>query len=26
MLLYGERHLLQVLGEYAGHYNWHRPH
>jgi len=26
MLIYGERHLLSVLGEYAGHYNRHRPH
>jgi putative transposase len=26
MLVYGERHLLSVLGEYAGHYNRHRPH
>ena len=23
MLIYGERHLLPVLGEYAGHYNRH---
>ena len=23
---YGERHLRSVLGEYAGHYNGHRPH
>jgi putative transposase len=26
MLIYGERHLLSVLGDYAGHYNGHRPH
>ena len=26
MLIYGERHLRLVLGEYAGHYNGHRPH
>ena len=26
MLIYGERHLRSVLGEYAGHYNRHRPH
>jgi putative transposase len=26
MLIYGERHLLSVLDEYAGHYNRHRPH
>jgi len=26
MLIYGERHLRSVLGEYAGHYNAHRPH
>ena len=26
MLIYGERHLRSVLGEYAGHYNGHRPH
>ena len=26
MLVYGERHLRSVLGEYAGHYNGHRPH
>jgi putative transposase len=26
MLTYGERHLRSVLGEYAGHYNGHRPH
>jgi hypothetical protein len=26
ILIYGERHLLSVLGEYAGHYNRHRPH
>jgi len=26
MLIYGERHLLSVLGGYAGHYNGHRPH
>jgi Integrase core domain len=26
MLIYGERHLRSVLGEYAGHYNGHQPH
>jgi hypothetical protein len=26
MLIYGEQHLLSVLGQYAGHYNGHRPH
>jgi putative transposase len=26
MLIYGDRHLLSVLGEYAGHYNRRRPH
>ena len=26
MLIYGERHLRSVLGEYADHYNGHRPH
>jgi putative transposase len=26
MLIYGERHLRSVLGEYAGHYSRHRPH
>ena len=26
MLIYGERHLWSVLGEYVGHYNRHRPH
>ena len=26
MLIYGERHLRPVLGEYAGHYNRHHPH
>ena len=26
MLIYGERHLRSVLGEYAEHYNGHRPH
>jgi putative transposase len=26
MLITGERHLGLVLGEYAGHYNLHRPH
>jgi len=25
MLIYGERHLLSVLGQYADHYNGHRP-
>jgi putative transposase len=26
LLIYDERHLRLVLGEYAGHYNRHRPH
>jgi hypothetical protein len=26
MLIASERHLRLVLGEYAGHYNGHRPH
>ena len=26
MLIYGQQHLRSVLGEYAGHYNRHRPH
>jgi hypothetical protein len=26
ILIYGERHLRSVLGQYAGHYNGHRPH
>jgi putative transposase len=26
MLIYDERHLQSVLGEYASHYNGHRPH
>jgi putative transposase len=26
MLIYGERHLRSVLGQYAGHYDRHRPH
>jgi hypothetical protein len=26
MLITGERHLQLVLGEYADHYNIHRPH
>jgi putative transposase len=26
MLVAGERHLRMVLGEYADHYNAHRPH
>ncbi len=26
MLIYSERHLRSVLGEYVGHYNGHRPH
>jgi putative transposase len=25
MLIYDERHLRSVLGEYAGHYNRYRP-
>jgi putative transposase len=25
MLIYDERHLRTVFGEYAGHYNRHRP-
>ena len=26
MLFFSERHLRSVLGQYAGHYNGHRPH
>ena len=26
MLIYDERHLRSILGEYADHYNRHRPH
>jgi putative transposase len=26
MLIYGERHLRSALGQYAAHYNGHRPH
>ena len=26
MLIYSERHLRSVLGQYAAHYNGHRPH
>jgi putative transposase len=26
MLIFGERHLRQVLAEYAAHYNGRRPH
>jgi putative transposase len=26
MLICGERHLRSALGQYAGHYNGHRPH
>jgi len=26
MLIYSERHLRSVLGEYTDHYNRHRPH
>jgi hypothetical protein len=26
MLIYDERHLQSVLGEYTDHYNRHRPH
>jgi hypothetical protein len=26
MLIYSEQHLRSVLGQYAAHYNGHRPH